>query len=99
MTSWRCPICGVQTIKGTTCRYHKRNQTRVSAGVLELRERRALIDLLCEAIDEARMPEPDPRRAYHCQYYQANIETRRRQARESKRRRRQHAARVLSLSQ
>lgn len=62
MTSWRCPICHVQTIKGTTCRYHKRNEARVAEGVLELRERRAVLAILCEAIDEARTPEPKPRR-------------------------------------
>lgn len=99
MTSWRCPICHVQTIKGTTCRYHKRNEARVAAAVLELRERQAIVAILCEAIDEARTPEPAPRRSYHRDYYHANLEKRRRQARESKRRRRLSAARLLTLSQ
>lgn len=99
MTSWRCPVCHVETMRGKTCRYHKRSEARVAAAVLELRERAALVALLCEAIDEARAPEPAPRRSYHRDYYHANIEKRRQQARESKRRRRLQAARLLTLSQ
>lgn len=83
---YRCPICRVETKRGITCGYHKRNRAVVERGVLERRVEH-FVAIVCEAVDEARISEPPPRRNYHREYYARNLERRRMQARESKRRR------------
>ena len=82
----RCPICHVETKRGQTCRYHARNRERVEAGMIALRAKH-FAAIVCEAVDEARVSEPPPRRNYHRDYYARNLDRRRMQAREAKRRR------------
>lgn len=82
-----CPICHVETKRGQTCFYHNRNRARVEAGMIELRVKH-FAALIGEAVDEARVSEPPPRRNYHRDYYARHLERRRLQARESKRRQR-----------
>ena len=82
----RCPICHVETKRGQICFYHNRNRARVEAGMIERRVAH-FAALIGEAVDEARVSEPPPRRNYHRDYYARNLDRRRMQAREAKRRR------------
>jgi hypothetical protein len=81
-----CPICAVQTTGGRPCHYHKRSG-HTAEQTARVRELYAIIAMFCDAIDEARIPLRGNRRTeYNRAYYYRNIERRRLQARESKRR-------------
>lgn len=80
--------------------WHYRNRDRVAAAVTARRVEH-FAAIVGEAVDEARISEPPPRRNYHRDYYARNLERRRMQAREAKRRRalrRQLAPLIAELS-
>lgn len=92
-----CPVCGVENTGGRPHRWHRahRKSGLTTEQVAELsrqtRETNQLIRVVAEAVDDARESDAwgpgEERAAYHRAYYAQNLERRRRQAREYKRRR------------
>ena len=85
-TANRCPVCLLPKKGGRRCAYHV-TQTRRGLSEDFLREssaktieRNQVIQIVAEAVDEARS-----RKEYHRAYYQANKVKRRKQRLESKR--------------
>lgn len=81
-----CPICHTESVGGWEHKHCRRNRARIAEAITEMRVKH-FSALICEAVDEARISEPPPRRSYHRDYYARHLERRRMQARESKRRR------------
>lgn len=88
-TANRCPVCLVPQKGGKRCGYHVDQRNRglsddlVRSAALQTIERNQVIQIVAEAVDEART-----RKEYHRAYYQANKPKRRQQRLESKRKRR-----------
>lgn len=84
----KCPVCFVPRKGGKRCAYHISQRARglsddlVRSAALQTLERNQVIQIVAEAVDEART-----RKEYHRAYYQANKPKRRQQRLESKRKR------------
>jgi hypothetical protein len=87
-TANRCPVCLVPKRGGRRCAYHATQRARglsddfIRESVAKTLERNQVIQILCEAVDDARQ-----RTEYHRRYYQANKTKRREQRLNSKRKR------------
>jgi hypothetical protein len=51
---YNCPVCGVETHRGRTCRYHNRNESKYKKAVLDVRVAH-LVSVINECIDKARL--------------------------------------------
>lgn len=84
----RCPVCLLPKRGGRRCAYHKHQIQRglsedfLRKSAAKTLERSQVIQIMSEAVDEARS-----RKEYHRAYYQANKVKRRRQRLDSKRKR------------
>lgn len=87
-TANRCPVCFIPKRGGRRCEYHVNQRGRglsddfVRKSSSETLERNQVIQIVCEAVDDARQ-----RTEYHRRYYQANKSKRREQRLNSKRKR------------
>jgi len=85
----RCPVCLLPRAGGKRCGYHANQRARglsddfIREQSIKTLERNQVIQIVCEAVDDARS-----RTEYHRKYYQANKAKRRRQRVASKQKRR-----------